>query len=549
LKAGGAYVPLDAEYPAERLRYMMRDSGCRVLLTKGDGITAEGVRVVDVEEEKERISRESRENVESGVLAENPAYVIYTSGSTGLPKGVAMQHRPLVNLIEWQHDGLKLSHEAKTLQISSLSFDASFNESFATWRSGGTLVLITEELRKDSERLLRLIADQKIERLFLPFVTLQQLAEALVTSDKLPLDLREVLSTAEQLHITQPIADMFKRLEGCTLYNEYGPSESHVVTAFTLSRSPDDWDALPPIGVPIANTQIYLLDSYLQPVPVGVPGELYIGGINLARSYLNKPAATAERFIPNPFGDEAGARLYKTGDLARYLPDGNIKYLGRIDEQVKLRGFRVELGEVEAVLAEHDEVREAVVVARGTTVGDKRLVAYIVAEREEAPPNTSELRAHLKRKLPDYMVPSAFVVLSEMPLTPSGKVDRRALPDPSHLRPEIESEYVAPRTTAEQLMAEVWARVLKLERVGMRDNFFEIGGHSLLATQLISQVRDVFRTELPLRRLFEEPTIEGLLKEIAHAWGGMEIVEEIARTVKEIEQLPDDAVKALLMEG
>jgi amino acid adenylation domain-containing protein len=549
LKAGGAYVPLDREYPPERLSYMIRESGCRVVMSKGevaDSLAVEGVSVVKVEEGGYR--EESRENPESNTWAENLAYVIYTSGSTGLPKGVAMQHSPLVNLIEWQHGGLKLSHEAKTLQISSLSFDASFNESFATWRSGGALILISEELRRDAERLLRLIVDQKVERLFLPFVTLQQLAEAFVTSERLPVNVREVLSTAEQLHITQAIAHMFKRLHGCTLYNEYGPSESHVVTAFTLSGSPDDWDALPPIGVPIANTQIYLLDRYLQPVLVGVPGELYIGGANLARGYLNQPAATAEKFIPNPFGDKPGARLYKTGDLARYLPDGNIKYLGRMDEQVKLRGFRVELGEVEAVLTEHDEVREAVVVAHGTTIGDKRLVAYIIAEHEQAPPNTSELRAHLKKKLPEYMVPSAFVVLSEMPLTPSGKVDRRALPEPSHLRPEIESEYVAPRSTAEQLLAEMWARVLKLERVGIRDNFFEIGGHSLLATQLISHVRDVFRLELPLRRLFEEPTPEGLLKEIAQAWGGMEIVEEIARTVKEIEQLPKETVKALLTE-
>jgi len=552
LKAGGAYVPLDAEYPRERLSFMLRDSGCRVLLIQErlmDALPAHDVndvKVVCLDGEGAEFVEESRENPASGASAENLAYVIYTSGSTGLPKGVAMQHRPLVNLIEWQHNELKLSPKARTLQISSLSFDASFNESFATWRSGGVLILISEELRRDAERLLRLVAEEKVERLFLPFVTLQQLAEAFGTSDGLSLCLREVLSTAEQLHISPAIAHMFKSLHGCTLFNEYGPSETHVVTAFTLSGLPDTWDALPPIGVPIANTQIYLLDRYLQPVPIGVPGELYIAGANLARGYLNQPVATAEKFIPNPFGDKPGTRIYNTGDLACYLPDGNIKYLGRRDEQIKLRGFRVEPAEVEAVLTEHDEVREVVVVAHGRTIDDKRLLAYIVLEHEQAPPTTSELRAHLKKKLPEYMVPSAFIVLPRMPLTPSGKIDRRALPEPAHLRPEIGNEYVAPSSAAEQLLAETWARVLKLERVGVHDNFFEIGGHSLLATQLISQVRDIFQIELPLRRLFEEPTIDGLLREIAKAWGGIEVVEEIARTVKEIEQLPQESVKALL---
>jgi acyl carrier protein len=315
-----------------------------------------------------------------------------------------------------------------------------------------------------------------------------------------------------------------------------------------MTGAPDSWDALPPIGVAIANTQIHLLDRHLQPVPVGVPGELYIGGVNLARGYLNQPGITAERFIPNPFG-EPGTRLYKTGDLARYLPDGNIKYLGRLDNQVKVHGFRIELGEIETVLLEHKEVREGVVIATGTTTSDKRLAAYIVAEQAQSPPSASELRAHLKKKLPDYMVPSAFIVLNEMPLTPSGKVDRRALPEPTQLRPRLESEFVAPRTPAEELLAEMWARVLKLERVGIHDNFFDLGGHSLLATQLISQVRKVFRIELPLRSLFEEPTVSGLLKELAQAWGGMGIVEEIARTLKEIDQLPEETVKTLLSKG
>jgi amino acid adenylation domain-containing protein len=548
LKAGGAYVPLDPEYPRERLSFMLADAAVRVLLTQERllGLVAsDDARVVCVDREWEAIASERTENPESSVNEQNLAYVIYTSGSTGLPKGVALQHRPLFNLIEWQHSGLKLSLAARTLQVSSLSFDASFNESFATWRSGGTLILISEELRRDPDGLLRFIAEQKVQRLFLPFVTLQQLAEAFAAGGRLPETLREILSTAEQLHISQSIAHLFQQLEDCTLYNEYGPSESHVVTAFTLTGPPESWSALPPIGVPVANTQIYLLDRELRPVPVGVSGELYIAGVHLARGYLNQPGITAEKFIPNPFGDETGTRLYKTGDLARYLPDGNIKYLGRIDNQVKVHGFRIELGEIEAVLAEHEQVQEAVVIARAAA-GDTRLVAYVIAPEAQAPPSARELRAHLKKKLPDYMVPSIFVRLDEMPLTPSGKFDRRALPEPAQLRPEIEPEFVAPRTPAEELLAEMWARVLKLERIGIHDNFFELGGHSLLATQLISQVRKVFRVELPLRVLFEEPTVSGLLKEIARAWGGMETVEEIARTLKEIDELSEETVKKLL---
>ena len=548
LKAGGAYVPLDPEYPRERLSFMLADAAARVLLTQERlrGLVADSeARVVCVDSECEAIASEPTENPRSSVNDQNLAYVIYTSGSTGLPKGVALQHRPLFNLIEWQHSGLRLSDAARTLQVSSLSFDASFNESFATWRSGGTLILISEELRRDPEALLRFIVEQKIQRLFLPFVTLQQLAEAFAAGGPLPETLQEVLSTAEQLHITPSIVQLFQHLQNCTLYNEYGPSESHVVTALTLTGRPESWSALPSIGVPVANTQIYLLDRQLRPVPVGVSGELFIGGVHLARGYLNQPGITAEKFIPNPFGDETGTRLYKTGDLARYLPDGNIKYLGRIDNQVKVHGFRIELGEIEAVLAEHENVQEAVVIARAAA-GDTRLVAYIIASETQAPPSARELRAHLKKKLPDYMVPSIFVPLDEMPLTPSGKVDRRALPEPAQLRPEIEPEFVAPSTPAEELLAEMWARVLKLERVGIHDNFFELGGHSLLATQLISQVRKVFRVELPLRVLFEEPTVSGLLKEIARAWGGMETVEEIARTLKEIDELSEETVKELL---
>jgi acyl-CoA synthetase (AMP-forming)/AMP-acid ligase II/acyl carrier protein len=296
-----------------------------------------------------------------------------------------------------------------------------------------------------------------------------------------------------------------------SLWNLYGPTET---TIWSAIFPVDKCQGLTPIGRPIANTQIYLLDSYLKPVPIGVAGELYIGGDGLARGYLNRPDLTAEKFIPNPFSDEPGARLYRSGDLGRYLPEGNIEFLGRVDHQVKVRGFRIELGEIESVLGRHSGVREAVVVAREDDEeklkpADKRLVAYVVF-RQEHPLTAHELRSFLKQKLPEYMVPSAFVFLERLPLTPNGKVDRRALPAPDGSRPELESGYVAPQTPVEEALTKIWEEVLKLERVGIHDNFFDLGGHSLVATQVMSRVRAALRVELPLRTLFERPTIAEL---------------------------------------
>ena len=337
-----------------------------------------------------------------------------------------------------------------------------------------------------------------VERLFLPFIALQQLAEVADVEGRVLQDLREVITAGEQLRITPPIDRMFERLGDCSLYNQYGPTESHVVTVFSLSELPGKWPALPPIGRPIANTKIYLLDPYLQPVPVGVPGELHIGGDGLARGYHNRPELTAERFIPNPFSEEPGARIYKTGDLARYLPDGNIEFLGRIDHQVKIRGFRIELGEIEAVLGQHPAVTETVVLAREDKQGNKRLVAYIV-RYQGSTISTSELRNFLRQKLPDYMIPSAFVMLDSLPLTPNGKIDRKALPEPDSERPDLEDSYIAPRSPIEKVLAGIWCEVLGLNQVGVHDNFFELGGHSLLATQVISRLRNVFEVEIPLR--------------------------------------------------
>ncbi|MEH2442404.1 amino acid adenylation domain-containing protein [Nostoc sp.] len=511
LKAGGAYVPLDPEYPTERLSFMLEDAQVSVLLTQQslqERLPQHQAKLICLDTDAQLISQSSQDNLISGVQASNLAYIIYTSGSTGQPKGVAMNQLALCNMILWHLENMKIPHGAKTLQFAPISFDVSFQEIFSTWCSGGTLLLITEELRRDASALLGFLQEKAVERLFLPFVALQQLAEVSVDSELVNSHLREIITAGEQLQITPAISQWLSKLTDCSLHNHYGPSESHVAASFTLADSVETWPLLPPIGQPIANTQIYILDKYLQPVPVGVPGELYIGGVCLARGYLNRRELTLEKFISNPFDETGGSRLYKTGDLARYLSDSNIEYLGRIDNQVKIRGFRIELGEVEALLSQHGDVQASCVIAREDTPGDKRLVAYVVAH-QDYPPTISELRQFLKAKLPEYMVPNAFVVLESLPLTPSGKVDRRTLPIPD-LYSEITDKYVAPRTPIEELVAQIWAQVLKIPQVGISDNFFELGGHSLLATQVVSRIRKIFKVELPLRELFATATLAEL---------------------------------------
>ncbi|MFN6483332.1 MULTISPECIES: non-ribosomal peptide synthetase [unclassified Nostoc] len=508
LKAGGAYVPLDPRSPQERLSYMLSDSQASVLLTDSSISLSQPSLTVVCLDKSEIFCHNSQENPASEVTPDNLAYVMYTSGSTGKPKGVAMSHRSLANLLHWQM-GESAVNFAKTLQFASISFDVSFQEIFSTLCSGGTLVLITAEIQKDGFALLQLIAQENIERLFLPFVALQQLAHAASITQIYPASLRQIITAGEQLQITPDLVKFFEQLPGCTLQNQYGPTESHVVTSFTLQDSVSNWPQLPPIGRAIANTQIYILDRNLQPLPIGVPGELYIGGVAIARSYINSPELTAEKFIAKD-----GSRLYKTGDRARYLPDGNIEFLGRIDNQVKVRGFRIELGEIETVLAAHPQVREAVVIAREDQLGNKRLVAYIVPKQHL---DTSELLCYLKQKLPEYMLPSAFVkLLDALPLTPSGKTDRRALPEPtSRETRNVSTDSIPPRTATEDVIAGIWSDVLELEQVGIHDNFFALGGHSLSAMQVIARLRETFKMELPISWLFDYPTIVELDRQIS----------------------------------
>lgn len=539
LKAGGAYLPLDPSYPQERLGFMVEDALATVVLTRQElveGLAEMRAEIICLDSDWTVIAQENEENPVSGVVADNMVYAIYTSGSTGRPKGVVMTHSSLSNLLSWQSHCGTLSDEIRTLQFSSLSFDVSFQEMFSTWCSGGTLVMISDEVRRDAVSLLYFIAENSVERLFLPYTALQQLAVVADDWQSVPTCLGEIITAGEPLQIVQPIAKLFSKLEGCTLHNQYGPTESHVVTSFTLVGPFSDWPALPPIGRPIDNTQIYLLDPQLRPVPIGVPGELHIGGIGLARCYLKRPGLTAEKFIPHPFSDKPGARLYKTGDFARYLPDGNIEFLGRIDDQVKIRGFRIEPGEVEVVLCQHPAIQVGVVLAREDVPGNLRLVAYVVPYQEPVP-LVGELRGFLKQTLPDYMLPSIIVFLEALPLTPSGKVDRRALPAPDTARPAVEEAYVAPDTPAEKILAEIWAEMLNLEQIGIHDNFFELGGHSLLATQLVSRIRNTFNVEMPLRNIFEMPTVAGLARNIEfNQWSTQDMPPSFGSETKDYEE-------------
>jgi amino acid adenylation domain-containing protein len=509
LKTGGVYVPLDPSFPRQRLGFMVDDARISLILTQErfvEAIPANRARRVGLDTNAAEIGGYSDANLTDPLPGDGLAYVIYTSGSTGEPKGVALPHRSLLNLILWQNRRSTLSPGAKTLQFVSPSFDVSLQEMFTTWCSGGTLVLISEDARRDPAELLRCLVTAGVDRLFIAPVALQQLARAAAGAAVLP-PLKEVIAAGDQLQITPSVSDLFAKLKNATLYNQYGPSESHVVSEFILPTSLATRKWLPPIGRPIANTQLYVLDpTTLNMLPVGVPGELCIGGASLARGYLNRPDLTTDRFVPDPFGERPGGRLYRTGDLARYRPDGNIEFLGRIDQQVKVRGFRIELQEVEAVLSRHDSVKETVVTASEDAADEKHLVAYVVPQTVESP-TVTELRRFLMDRLPGYMVPSVFVFVDSLPLTATGKVDRRALLKPERTRPELEGGFAAPRNPVEEQLAKIWADVLGLDQVGVHDSFFDLGGHSLLGTRLISRVRDIFKRKVPLKYLFEAPSV------------------------------------------
>jgi amino acid adenylation domain-containing protein len=497
LKTGGAYLPLDPAYPRDRLAFMLNDSEVTVLLTQDELADGLNAHVICLDRDWETISREQGGNPGVEISPENLAYVIYTSGSTGQPKGVQVPHRGLLNLVHWHHKFYQVTAADRATQVAGVGFDASVWELWPYLTAGASLYIVDDETRTNPERLQQWLLENAITISFLP----TPLAESVLGLEwPKETTLRAMLTGGDKLHVS---ATEFAPFE---LINNYGPTENTVVATAGLVSFRTPTSRLPNIGRPIANVEVYLLDEQMQPVPVGVGGELYIGGESLARGYLKRPELTAERFVPHPFALQPGARLYRTGDVARYLEDGQIDFLERLDQQVKVRGLRIELGEIEAVLSMHEKVREAAVVVR-TEGSEKRLVAYVAGEHSL---QVEELRRYLKERVPDYMIPSNFIVLETLPLTANGKIDRVAL---LTLQPTASSTDDARRATGtpvEEILTGIWGEVLNLSNVRMDDNFFEIGGHSLLATQLISRVREAFRIELPLRSLFEEPTVTGL---------------------------------------
>ncbi|MFN7138566.1 MAG: non-ribosomal peptide synthetase, partial [Limisphaerales bacterium] len=516
IKAGAAYVPLDPNYPKDRLEFIINDTAAPIILTEQNlktRLPSSGSTLLCLDADSHLFSKENTLNPPDEVNDDHLGYLIYTSGSTGKPKGVAMRQGPLINLLHWQLENFSSNREARTLQFASINFDVSFQEMFSTWCAGGTLVLISEEERRDSKALVNFLQKNRVERLFLPFVALKHLADAAVQEGVFPERLREVITAGEQLQISRQLATFFRRLPRCTLENQYGPSETHVVTAFRLKGAPETWPALPSIGKPISNVRIYILNTQLKPVPIGVPGELYIGGICLARGYLNRDDLTKDKFVSDPF-TSGREKLYRTGDLARFLPDGNVEFLGRIDHQVKIRGFRIELGEIETLLCQHPAVREAVAMARDTSSGDKQLVAYVVSDGPEI--DSSDLRSYIKGLVPSYAVPNAFVVLPKLPINPNGKVDRRALPDPSDSMFEnsATADIKMPRDPLEMQIKLVFEKFLNRRPLGIDVSFFEVGGDSLQALKLVLEVERVTGTKIPLSILYRHSTIEGLAEAI-----------------------------------
>ena len=533
LKAGGAYLPLDPAYPKERLSYILRDSGVNVALSTTrhtEKLSGHEIQVVCLDIEALTISFESEENPAVEVTENNLAYMIYTSGSTGRPKGVLLQHRGLSNLVHAQAEGFGVDSSSRVLQFASASFDASVSEVFVTFAAGATLVLAPQTSLMPGEPLARLLREKSIT-----IVTLPPSALAVMPETEFP-----ALQTLVVAGEACPASIVARWSRGRRFINAYGPTENTVCAS--IAECVDD-GSKPSIGKPIANATIYLLDEQLEPAPIGVPGQLYIGGDGLARGYLNRPELTAERFIPHPFSTTAGQRLYDSGDRARYLADGSIEFIGRLDQQVKIRGFRIEIGEIEAVLNEQEGISEAAVVVSPTSSGEQRLVAYVVAAQGTTG-EAREWRAYLKERVPEYMIP-VFVGVEEMPLTVSGKIDRQALVAIGVN--EDGAGYEAPRNAIEESLVEIWQQVLGVERVGINDNFFELGGHSLLAMQLNSRVCQMFQIEIGINSIFGTPTVATLAELIEKEQAGQQVDDSsLEDMLREIESLSMDDIDTAL---
>ena len=527
LKAGAACVPLDPAYPKERLTYMLEDSEASLVLSQ-PGLLSEvtdfEAEVVNLEPDWKLFADESRENVRSNVEPENLAYVIYTSGSTGKPRGVLLTHGGLVNHNVAASKLFGITTTDRMAQFASISFDIAIEEIFPTWIAGGSLIVREEDASLAVGDFLRWVDQNGVTALDLPTAYWHELVREMSESTlKLPKSLRLVIVGGEKAQ--SGALATWRKLTGSRVrwVNTYGPTETSVIVTSYEPKDSEELPAVLPIGRPIANTKIYILSKSLQMLPVGVAGDLYVSGPGLARGYLNRPETTAEKFVADPFSQEPGARMYKTGDLARYLANGDIEFAGRTDDQVKIRGYRVELEEIEAVLGAHPGAHEVVVMARENASGEKSLVAYLVPSREQVP-TASELRSYLTKKLPHYMVPAAVVLLEAMPKTPNGKVDKRALPAPKAADFAATQEYVAPSSELETQLTKIWETVLDKKPVGIRDNFFELGGHSLLAARLMHRIEQQLGKRLPLAALLQAPTIEQLTRlmgEGASSWSSL----------------------------
>ncbi|MEH2042432.1 non-ribosomal peptide synthetase [Nostoc sp.] len=505
LKAGGAYIPLDPAYPKQRLAFILEDAQVPLLLTQASLLSAmpqHKAQVICLDTDWHLIAQQSQENFFSEVTTDNLAYVIYTSGSTGRPKGVMIKHASTVAMLDWANKTFAIEALQGVLASTSICFDLSVFEVFVPLCCGGKVILIENALY-----LPTLPTAQNVTLIN----TVPSIISQLLITDSIPASVQTINVAGEPLH-NQLVQQLYQQDNIQQVFNLYGPSEDTTYsTSAWISKNTNN---IPPIGRPIHNTQIYLLDKNLQPVPVGVPGMLYISGAGLSRGYFNQPQLTADKFIPNPYTNLPGERLYKTGDLARYLPSGEIEYIGRIDYQVKIRGFRIELLEIEALIIQHPEVREAVVTVHSSEADSQQIVAYVVPNSEQTL-RISELRDFLESKLPNYMMPSAFVMLEALPLTPNGKVDRKALPAPDTLRPELEVLYQPPQTEVEKTIANIWQEVLNVEDIGIHDNFFELGGHSLLLVQVHSKLQKIFERDFLLVEMFQYPTVNHLARYVS----------------------------------
>jgi len=503
LKAGGAFVPIDPSLPPERITYMLNSANCKLIITNHSTYTKFSnieIKTLNLDEKVNELLSQKDENPNFDIELDNLAYVIFTSGSTGLPKGVMLTHKGLTNLSMVQKEAFNINTGKKIMQFSSLSFDASVWETVMALLNGGALYLTTKEVISSGLDLSKYLIDNEITTITLPPSVLAVLPNA-------PMPNLQTLITAGEAISNELVVKWRKDRK---YFNAYGPTETTVCASMLSPEK--EYPKGPPIGKAIANFEMYILDSEMLPVGIGIPGELCVGGVGLARGYINKPSLTAEKFIPNPFSNKDGARLYRTGDLAKYLPDGNIEFLGRVDTQVKLRGFRIEIGEIEHNLKQIEFIKDAVVILKKLNENQEKLIGYVVCADKDF--NKENIINNLKSKLPDYMIPTLFVNLEKMPLTTSGKINKAGLPAPKISREELGSEYIAPRNEGEEKLVKIVEELLTVEKVGVKDNFFELGGHSLLATQFISRIRDEFDTEIKLIKLFEEPTIEGVYKNI-----------------------------------